>query len=165
MPVAVNCCVPLGATVAVEGVTAIDYSATTDRVVVPVTVPELVVEAADMVLVPPVMPVASPEALTVATPVFEDSQLAVAVRSFVVPSLKLPVALNCCVWPGEMDDVAGVTEIDTNDTVLPPPPLPPDDPLPPHPTNRPTPTSRNDSNAFFIRAPPGFHAHELDSWR
>ena len=62
-----------------------------------------------------------------------------------------------------MDDVAGVTEIDTNVTVLPPPPDDPPEPEP-HPTMKDTPTSSNDSSSFFIRAPPGFHAHQLNSW-
>jgi hypothetical protein len=59
----VNCWVPLGATVALDGVTEIDCKATTVSVVVPVTLPD----EAEMVVVPPVNPDARPELLTLAT--------------------------------------------------------------------------------------------------
>lgn len=84
MPAAVNCCVALGATDAVDGVTAMDFSGlVTVSVVVPVTPPELAV----IVLVPPPTPVARPEMLMVATDELDDSQLAVEVRFLVLPSL------------------------------------------------------------------------------
>jgi hypothetical protein len=41
--------------------------------------------------------VASPLALIVAAPVFEDAQATVEVMSFVLPSEKVPVAVNCSV--------------------------------------------------------------------
>jgi hypothetical protein len=83
--------VPLGATEVVAGVTAMDTSGTavTVKVVVPVTLPEL----AEMVLVPAATPVASPETLIVATDWVADSQL--ADTALVLPSLYVPVALNC----------------------------------------------------------------------
>ena len=84
VPLAVNCCVPLGATLAEPGVTAIDTNAlATVRVVVPLTAAEVAV----MVVVPGATAVAIPDMLTVATAVLDDNQLAVAVRFLVVPSL------------------------------------------------------------------------------
>jgi len=81
--VAVNCCVPLGATVGFEGETVMETRATTVRVVEPLILPEEAV----IVVVPPPTPVARPDVLMLATVVMEDSQLAVAVRFLVVPSL------------------------------------------------------------------------------
>ena len=48
-----------------------------------------------MVAVPGDMPVASPEEVMVATAGSELAQVTVAVRSWVEPSLKVPVAVNC----------------------------------------------------------------------
>ena len=76
---------PLGATVAVAGVTVIDIRA--GALTVRVVVPEMAPDAAEIVVVPAATPVASPEVLTVATAVLEDDQLAVVVRTFVLPSL------------------------------------------------------------------------------
>jgi hypothetical protein len=84
VPVAVNCCVPLGATLAEPGVTAIDTNAlATVRVVVPLTAPEVAV----MVVDPGATAVTIPDTLMVATAVLDDNQLAVVVRFFDVPSL------------------------------------------------------------------------------
>ena len=41
--------------------------------------------------------VATPAVLTLATPVLEDVHVALAVRFWVLPSLKCPVAANVCV--------------------------------------------------------------------
>jgi hypothetical protein len=84
VPVAVNCCVPLGATVAVAGVTAIDFRAlATVRTVEPLIVPELT----EMVVVPLDTAVARPDEFMVATEVFEDCQFPGPERGLVVPSL------------------------------------------------------------------------------
>jgi hypothetical protein len=82
-------------TVGLAGVTAIDCNTGgfTVRVVDPMTLPEV----ARMVVCPAPWVVANPEALIVATAVLVDVQVAVAVRFCVVPSLKFPVAVNCCV--------------------------------------------------------------------
>ena len=111
VPVAVNCCVPLGAMVAEEGVTAIDTNA---LVTVSAAVPVMLPEVADIVLVPAAMPVASPEVLIVATAVLDDSQL--AATAFVLPSLYVPVAVNCCVFPAVIEGLAGVTWIEESVT-------------------------------------------------
>jgi hypothetical protein len=84
VPVAVNCCVPLGATVAVAGMTAMDFSGlATVRTVEPLIVPELT----EMVVLPPDTVVARPEVFIVATEVLEDCQFPGPKRVLVVPSL------------------------------------------------------------------------------
>src|SRR5580693_6418001 len=55
---------------------------------------------------------ASPPAVMVATLTSEDVQVTCAVRSSVVPSLKLPVAVNCCVPPCDMLGSFGATVIE-----------------------------------------------------
>ena len=52
-----------------------------------------------MVEVPPATAEASPEVLMVATPVFEDDQVTCVLIFCVLPSLYVPVAVNCCVLP------------------------------------------------------------------
>jgi len=75
----------------------------------PFTVPE----SALIVVVPAVTAVAIPELLMVATAVLDEDQVAVLVRSCILLSLKVPVALNCCPFPTVMDGLAGVTCIET----------------------------------------------------
>src|ERR1041384_3904030 len=69
--------------------------------------------AAVIVAVPVVMDRARPLALTVAMATDEDVQVTVLVKSWLVASLKVPVALNCCVAPKGIDAVWGVTARDT----------------------------------------------------
>ena len=92
---------------AFAGVTAIEtrLGAVTVSVAVPVT-PE---EAAPIVVDPCAFEVASPPLATVATFELELDQVAVLVRSWVLESLKTPIALNCCCSPAATDGVAGVT--------------------------------------------------------
>jgi len=118
--------------------------------VVPVIVPEVAV----MVVVPTATAVAKPATLMVATAGVAESQLAVEVRFLVLPSLYVPVALNCWVVPAVMEGLDGVTAIETSVTAG--GVVPPDDELPPQPTNRLTPSSRNDSNNRFIGTPWAF---------
>ena len=110
VPVAVNCCVPPAATDGFTGVTAIELSvaAVTVSVVEPVTLPlvALIVE------VPAFNALARPEALIVAVVVLEDAHVTVVVRFCVVPSLYVPVAVNCCVPPAATDGFTGVTAIE-----------------------------------------------------
>jgi hypothetical protein len=104
LPVAVNCCWATGASVTVGGVTAIETSGfATVSVVLPTTAPE----AAVMLLVPTATAVARPDVLMVATEEVTVIQLALAVRFFVVPSLYVPVAVNCCVAPTLIDGLEG----------------------------------------------------------
>jgi hypothetical protein len=80
------------------------------RVVDPLIAPEVAV----IVTCPPFTGVARPVPLMPATVLAEDAQLTVELMSFDVPSLYLPVAVNCCVDPKAMVEAAGVTAIDVN---------------------------------------------------
>lgn len=52
-------------------------------------------DVAVMVVVPTPVPAAEPEVSIVATDVKDETQLTVPVRFCVLPSLKVPVAVNC----------------------------------------------------------------------
>jgi hypothetical protein len=96
VPTALYCCVWPFATVAVVGVIAMDCSVAA----VTVSVAELLVTAPDVALIvalPTPAPVAKPVALIVATVVADELHVAVFVRFCVLPSLNVPVAVNCCV--------------------------------------------------------------------
>jgi len=71
-----------------------------------VVVPELAV----MVALPTPAPVANPVLATVATAAEEELQLAVPVRSCVLLSLYVPVAVNCWLIPFAIEAFAGVTD-------------------------------------------------------
>jgi hypothetical protein len=82
------------------------------------TTPVYPFKLAVIVVVPAETPVATPVALTVATPGTLEVQVAESVRSCVVegwllPWPKTPVAVNCAVWPAEIDCVVGDTESET----------------------------------------------------
>jgi hypothetical protein len=106
---------------AAVGVTAIDRN-TTAAVTVSVT-PGLVipVDAAVMTVVPGFTPVAIPVAAIVAAFGAEDAQVTPVDRVWLVPSLNVPVAVNCCVAPDAIDAPAGVTTIDCNVAAVPVP--------------------------------------------
>src|SRR6202522_2365529 len=93
VPVAVNCCVAPLAIDGFAGVTAIDCSvaAVTVRVVEPL----IARDVALMVEVPTPAPIARPVALIVAVVVVPELHVTVLVRFCVVPSLNVPVAVNC----------------------------------------------------------------------
>ncbi len=112
VPVAVNCCVVPKAIAAVGGLIAIDTSAAavTVNTVELLTVPDLAVRFA----VPMPMLCASPALLIVAVEGVSDVHVAVLVRFCVVPSVKVPVAVNCWLVPFAIEGVAGVTAIDTS---------------------------------------------------
>ena len=67
-----------------------------------------------MVVVPRPTAVIRPVASMVATVVLELVQLAFAVRFWVLPSVNVPVAVNCCVGRRAMEAKSGVTEMDTS---------------------------------------------------
>jgi hypothetical protein len=92
------------------GVTAIDCSvaAVTVRTVEPLIDEDVAV----IVEVPTPAPLASPDALIVAVVVVPEDQVTVDVRFCVVPSLNVPVAVNCCVAPLAIEGFVGVTAID-----------------------------------------------------
>jgi hypothetical protein len=62
-----------------------------------------------MMVEPCAKPFAEPTALIAATVVFEELQATVVLRSCMVPSEKVPIAVNACAAPAAMDAVAGVT--------------------------------------------------------
>jgi hypothetical protein len=65
-----------------------------------------------IVVVPTPIPRARPPLEIVATPVFCEVQVTVPVTSRVVPSLKVPMAVNCVVNPLAIFKFAAVMEID-----------------------------------------------------
>jgi len=91
---------------------AIGALAVTLRSVEPVVEPEVAV----MVVEPAAIPVASPllpaVLLIVATPVADELQVTDVVRFCVLPSLNVPVAVNCCVPETTIVGFAGVTASD-----------------------------------------------------
>jgi methylglyoxal synthase len=112
VPVAVNCCVAPLAIEGFAGVTAIDCSVA--AVTVSKVEPLIEDDVAVIVEVPTPAPVARPAALIVAVVVVTDDHVTVLVRFCVVPSLNVPVAVNCCVAPLAIEGFAGVTAIDCN---------------------------------------------------
>ncbi len=81
----------------------------TVKVVVVVTAPTV----ARIVLLPTARLEARPLAVIVAAAVLLEVQEAEAVRSCVLLSEKVPVAVNCCVTPTGMEGLAGVMAMDT----------------------------------------------------
>ncbi len=114
VPVAVNCLVVPQALVGLEGVIEIDDSVAevTVSVVEAVTLPDVAV----IVDVPAARQDARPldpaALLIAATAVLDELQVTDAVRSFVVPSEKGPVAVSCLVVPLALVGLEGVSEID-----------------------------------------------------
>jgi hypothetical protein len=74
---------------------------------VPLTDPDVAV----IVVVPPLTPAASPLELMLATELADELHVT-DVNSCVLPSSKLPTALNCCCVPTAIEGVAGLTEIE-----------------------------------------------------
>ncbi len=107
-PVAVNCLVVPVAIVALAGVTAIEtrLAPVTVSDAVPLTDPDATV----MVAVPVPRVVANPFESTAATALDPENQVT-DVNGCVLPSSKLPTALNCCVVPRAIEATAGLTEI------------------------------------------------------
>jgi hypothetical protein len=145
-PVAVNCSVVPCTMEVLSGATVIDTSfagTVTVRFVEPVT--ELCV--AEIIDCPAATPVARPAELTVAAAAFDELQVAVLVRSCVLPSLKVPVALNCTGGaPTATLGFLGVTAIELSVGVgglVVPPPEPPE-----HPASR-IGTIRSDKTAYI----------------
>ncbi len=82
-------------------------------VTVSVVEPTILPEAAEIVVFGPAdTAVARPVVVIVAVAVFEEVHVTVAVRSFELLSLYVPVAWNCVVVPTAADEFAGVTVID-----------------------------------------------------
>jgi len=110
VPVAVNCFVlPIGMA-ELLGVTVTETmsAAVTVSDAVPVTLPEVAL----MVVLPVPIEVARPVESTVATLEEPEDQLT-EVRSCVLPSSKLPTAVNCWLVPSAIDALTGLTAIET----------------------------------------------------
>jgi len=116
VPSAVNCRVVPRGVLAVAGVMAIDTNAAavTVRTLEPVTVPEVAL----IVVVPIPVLVARPALSTVAVEVMADDHATVALRSWVLPSVNVPVAVNCCLVPSAIEGLAGITAIDASTAAL-----------------------------------------------
>jgi hypothetical protein len=95
VPVAVNCRVDPLTMDGLAGVTAMDCSATTVSTVLPVTPFNVALTA----LVPPFAPVAKPALVIVAVEVVAERHITWLVKFWVLPSAKVPVAVNCSVDP------------------------------------------------------------------
>jgi hypothetical protein len=118
--VAVNCCVFPTTIEAVAGVTAM--LTTVGAVTVNVAGADVFPAAVAVMFVLPVATaVANPLPEIVATLVLADAHVAELVRSFVLLSEYVPVAVNCCVAPAAIDAEAGVTATPVSVTPLPPP--------------------------------------------
>src|SRR5437667_7578752 len=114
VPVAVNCWVVPKGMEAFAGATVMATSAAalTVNVVAPLVLPEVAL----IVVVPWVRLVAKPVMLMVATPVGLELQVTEFVRSCVLLSLNVPVAVNCCFVPRAIELFAGAKSIDTRAT-------------------------------------------------
>jgi hypothetical protein len=77
-----------------------------------------------MVLLPGATPLAKPVLLIIATAGFEELQIALSVKLWVLPSLYIPVAVNCCVLPFAIDGSAEATAIDVKLGAVPFVPVP-----------------------------------------
>jgi hypothetical protein len=124
-----------------------ETSVETVREVAPETPPD----AAVIVVEPAAIAVASPSATIVATPVFEDVHDTEVVRSCVVLSEYVPVALNDWDVPTAMFEFAGVTAMETSVFVVVEPPPPP----PPQPEIAASSNNRMKSLFDFIAGYPG----------
>jgi hypothetical protein len=117
VPVAVNCCDPVRATEGDAGVTAIEVRVggfPTVKFVLPVIDPDV----APTTLVPLATALANPEELIVDTALLLELQTTELVRFCVLPSLYVPVAVNCWLVEGVMVELAGVTAIETRTGAL-----------------------------------------------
>jgi hypothetical protein len=118
VPVAVNCFVVPLAMLGLAGVTAMETSVDAVTVSVVVACRPVAGSVAVIVVEPAVSAVASPlEALAlliVATATVDELQVTDAVRSCVVLSVYVPVAVNCFVNPVTVPGVIGVTAMDTS---------------------------------------------------
>jgi hypothetical protein len=118
VPVAVNCSLLPAAMLELAALRAIDT--TVAGVTVNVALPERLLQTlatlqvAVIVAVPALTALASPPVLTVASNVFDEVHDRSLVRSWVVLSEKIPVAVSCWLVPAAMLGIGGVRAIETN---------------------------------------------------
>lgn len=97
---------------ALLGVIVIEES--TAPVVVRTVEPAIVPEVAEIVVLPfCVLLLAKPPDAIVAIFVFDELQITELVKFVVLPSVLVPIAVNCCVVPATIEGFAGVTAMDT----------------------------------------------------
>lgn len=110
--VVTNDAAPLSVTVApaelVAGLNVPATEAVTESCDEPV-IPDCV---AEIVVWPTATPVTTPDVLIVAAAVFDDAQVTEPVRFCVLPSAKVPIAVNCSVNPMPMEPAGALTAID-----------------------------------------------------
>jgi hypothetical protein len=111
LPTAVNCNRVPGAILGFAGITEIEVKLA--RLTVSVVEPLAPSKATAITLVPALQPVARPVLLMIATAETEELQLATLVISCVLPSVKVPTAVNCCRPPIPTVGIAGATATDT----------------------------------------------------
>lgn len=112
VPVATNCTVPFLAMDAVPALKPIDCSVAVVPVRIAAGLAMLAIVAVICVVPAPwptAVPVPEP---IVATAVLEEAQVTSLVMSCVVPSLNVPMAVNCCVPPGATEVAAGEIAMD-----------------------------------------------------
>jgi len=109
-PTAVNCLVVPTAMLEFAGVTAIEtrLAEVTVSDAVPLTPPDVAV----MVTIPLPVLLANPVASMLVTDVEDEDQVR-EVSNCVLPSSKLPTAVNCKVVPKAIEGVAGLTAMET----------------------------------------------------
>ena len=83
---------------------------------VSVVVPAWVPEVAEITDEPSDTPVARPLVVILAMAGVAEVKLEIAVMSLLLPSVYVPIAINCCAMPIKIDGLAGNTAIDTNVT-------------------------------------------------
>jgi hypothetical protein len=76
---------------------------------------------AEIVELPCATLLAKPVGLTAATPGMDELQATTLVRFSVLPFVKVPVAINCCLFPRGIEGLAGVTVIDFRPLTVPVP--------------------------------------------
>ena len=115
MPIALSCTVvPLGIE-GFAGMTLIEVI--TAGVTVTVVAPDTPPRVAVIVALPAPVPITRPwlpAALLTVTGGAEEAQVTNAVRSWVVPSEKFPVALSCSLVPAAIEELAGVMSIEVS---------------------------------------------------
>lgn len=116
VPVAVNCLVVPSAMLGLVGVIAMETSVAgvTVSVAVPETLPDVAVIVVEPAATDVTFPLEPAALLMAATAAVDDFHITVVVRSCVVLSEYVPVAVNCCVVPGAMLGFVGFTAIDTS---------------------------------------------------
>ena len=113
---AVSCSVVPLAIEEFDGVTTIAIS--TGCVIVTVVAPDTPASVAVIVVLPAAVPITTPwlpaALLTVAIDPTEEAQVTNAVRSWVVPSEKIPFAVNCSLVPLAIEEFGGVIVIEVS---------------------------------------------------